>query len=70
MLLKAYQSYINAILLHEALEVGVSIEEKDIADLEALIKEEELSSDVENLYNRLLSGSYNHLNAFNRQLDQ
>jgi hypothetical protein len=52
--------------LKDALEVGVAIEETDIADLEE--KLDGAPSDVANVYNRLLRGSYKHLSAFNRYL--
>lgn len=50
-----------------AYEVGVKIEELDIADLEECIA----STEVENIimvYNNLLAGSGNHLNAFSSKL--
>jgi len=56
------------ISLNDALEVGVAIEEKDISDLEELLNESPIPSDVERVYGRLLGGSFNHLNAFNREL--
>ena len=52
--------------LVEALEVGVLIEEVDIADLEELVTD--VPADFKVIYDNLLRGSYNHLNAFNRQL--
>ena len=55
--------------LVDALEVGVIVEETDIADLQELI-DAGVPSDVENVYNNLLKGSYNHLAAFNRQLSR
>ena len=55
--------------LIDALEVGVIIEEVDIADLQELI-EAGLPSDIEEVYNNLLNGSYKHLRAFNRQLSR
>jgi hypothetical protein len=55
--------------LIDALEVGVMIEELDIADLKELI-EAGVPSNVEQVYNNLLEGSYKHLNAFNRQLSR
>ena len=46
-----------------ALEVGILIEETDIADLEkALVRTNKL--DVKRVYTNLLDGSYNHLEAF------
>jgi len=55
--------------LIDALEVAVLIEEVDIADLIELI-EAGVPSDIENVYNNLLKGSYKHLDAFNRQLSR
>lgn len=55
--------------LKEALTVGVEIEETDIEDLEALL-DSELDDNVEKVYSRILNGSYNHLRAFNRELDK
>ncbi|NLV75155.1 MAG: DUF2202 domain-containing protein [Chloroflexi bacterium] len=54
--------------LTAALEVGVTIEETDIADLTAAA---EASSDagLTQLYANLARGSSNHLRAFSRQLD-
>jgi len=51
----------------DALEVGVLIEETDIEDLE---NELETSTDVtlNSIYQNLLRGSYNHLNAFNNAI--
>ena len=51
----------------DALEVGVLIEETDIADLNAAINNT-THADIEIVYSSLLSGSKNHLNAFNKQL--
>ena len=55
--------------LLDALEVGVLIEETDIADLEELL-ESEIPSDFERTYTNLLRGSEKHLNAFNRQISR
>jgi len=52
----------------DALEVGVMIEEEDIMDL--LKKIEGAPADIERVYGNLLKGSYNHLDAFNRQLNK
>ncbi len=50
----------------EAIQVGLIIEKKDIADLtEALDLEK--GADVVSAYQRLLAGSQNHLAAFERQ---
>jgi len=56
--------------LKDAYTVGVIIEEKDIADLEELLAEDDIPTDIETSYSRLLKGSYNHLRAFNRQLNK
>jgi hypothetical protein len=53
--------------LTDAMEVGVTIEETDIADLNVLL-ETELPEDLALVYAHLLSGSYHHLEAFNSQL--
>ncbi len=50
----------------DALEVGVMVEEKDIEDL--LLKMQNVPADVAKVYSSLLNGSYNHLNAFNKNL--
>ena len=50
----------------EAIQVGILIEEKDIADIAAAIAVED-EADVISVYERLLSGSKNHLAAFQRQ---
>lgn len=50
----------------EAIQVGLIIEKKDIADLgQALDREDQ--TDVISAYQRLLAGSQNHLTAFERQ---
>jgi len=50
----------------DALEVGVAVEETDIADLEE--KMEGAPSDVQRVFKNLLRGSNNHLRAFNANL--
>jgi len=52
-----------------ALEVGKTIEEHDIADLQQAINQSS-SSYLDSVYATLLHGSQNHLNAFNRQLNR
>ena len=47
----------------DALEVGVSIEEIDIEDLEHFLERVD-NQDVINVYNSLLDGSYKHLLSF------
>lgn len=50
----------------EAIQVGVTIEKKDIVDLNGAIALEG-QADVLSAYQRLLAGSQNHLAAFERQ---
>lgn len=57
----------GALSLTDALEVGVTIEEVDLADLNELL-ETDLPKDIELVYEHLLNGSYNHLEAFNSYL--
>lgn len=58
----------GALSLVDALEVGVIIEELDIADLEKLLLET-TKRDITRVYENLLAGSYNHLAAFESMLD-
>ena len=51
----------------DALNVGVLIEETDIADLNEAI-ESSTHKDIINVYEKLLAGSKNHLKAFNSHL--
>ena len=55
--------------LYEALGVGITIEETDIADLEACLATEGLPADITRVYTNLLAGSNNHLAAFTAVLD-
>jgi hypothetical protein len=48
-----------------AIAAGIAVEEKDIADLEVMLATD-LPSDVALILERLLSGSQNHLAAFQR----
>ncbi len=51
---------------NEAMKVGVLVEETDIADLiERMV---DAPDDIEIVYQNLLNGSYNHLNAFSKQV--
>jgi len=52
--------------LVDALEVGIKIEELDIADLEESMTD--APEDVKATYEKLIEASQNHLDAFNRQL--
>jgi hypothetical protein len=48
-----------------AIAAGIAVEEKDIADIEVMLASD-LPSDVVSVLERLLSGSQNHLAAFQR----
>jgi hypothetical protein len=56
------------ISLEEALKAGVNIEELDIADLELALQETTMRA-VKRVFQNLLNGSYNHLNAFQRNIE-
>ena len=51
----------------DAIEVGVIIEETDIADIVALLDQTD-KNDIIRVYTNLLDGSHNHLDAFNSHL--
>jgi len=51
----------------EALQVGATIEDLDIKDLNDLLKETD-NSDIQTIYQNLVKGSRNHLRAFTYQL--
>lgn len=55
--------------LEGALEAGVTVEETDIQDIDAIIARGN-PPDIERVYNHLLDGSYRHLDAFNKQLER
>lgn len=65
-----YDDLIDAgeVSLEEALKVGVAIEELDIADLKQALTETD-KRNIERVFQNLLNGSYNHLEAFNACLD-
>ena len=52
----------------DALEVGIMVEVTDVEDLDKFLNEA-TSSDVIALFKFLRAGSYNHYNAFNRELE-
>lgn len=56
----------GSVSVTEGLKVGVAIEEKDIADIMKYAVG--MPSDVQNTFQNLLNGSYNHLAAFNSAL--
>ncbi len=58
----------GSVSLEEALKVGVMIEEQDIADLEKAL-EETTQRSIRRVFENLLEGSTNHLDAFNACLD-
>jgi hypothetical protein len=53
--------------LDEALQVGVDIEELDIRDLQERLSQVD-NTDIQQVFNNLLQGSNNHLDAFTRTL--
>ena len=55
----------GSVSLVAALNVGIAVEEKDIADIKMILKTK-LPVDVKYVMDRLISGSYNHLAAFTR----
>jgi hypothetical protein len=68
---KLYQSLTEkgSVSINEALLVGASIEDLDIYDLnQSLLKVE--NNAISTVFENIRSGSYNHLRAFSRQLNQ
>ncbi len=55
--------------LEDALNVGVAIDETDIADLENYLQDDTLNPSIKVVYQYLDDGSYNHLEAFNNTLE-
>lgn len=53
--------------LAEALKVGALVEETDIADLQARLAKTD-NADIQQVFNSLMNGSYNHLRAFTNSL--
>lgn len=58
----------GSVSLEDALKVGVLIEEQDIADLEQAL-EETSKRNIQRVFENLLEGSINHLDAFTACLD-
>ena len=52
----------------DALEVGMTIEDVDIYDLEKFMTETD-NTDIKTIFTNLNNGSMNHMRAFKRQLD-
>lgn len=57
----------GSLSIGDALKVGSAIEELDIKDLQTRLTQTD-NADIQQVYNSLLNGSYNHLNAFARNL--
>lgn len=55
--------------LADALKVGATIEEVDIVDLQTRIAQTE-KTDIQQVYNSLMLGSYNHLRAYVRVIER
>lgn len=55
----------GSISLSDALKVGAAIEEIDILDLEKRLEQTD-NTDIQLVFDNLMKGSYNHLNAFTR----
>jgi hypothetical protein len=55
----------GSVSLVAALNTGITVEEKDIADIKKILKVKQ-PDDVKYVLDRLLAGSYNHLAAFTR----
>lgn len=55
--------------LADAMQVGVTIEDMDIHDIKDLMLPDATQTDVQRVLTNLLNGSYNHLAAFEKQLD-
>ena len=55
----------GSVSLVAALDAGIAVEKKDIADIEKILKVTQ-PADVKLVLDRLVAGSYNHLAAFTR----
>ncbi|MCG7853483.1 MAG: DUF2202 domain-containing protein, partial [Methanosarcinaceae archaeon] len=53
----------------DALQAGIDIENLDIEDIEYALFYDVKARDVTRVFNNLLNGSYNHLNAFTSQYE-
>jgi len=58
----------GSLSLAEALKVGASIEEIDILDLETRLAQTD-NADIQQVFNNLMNGSYNHLRSFSSTLN-
>jgi len=59
----------GSVSLADGLKVGAAIEEIDILDLQTRVAQTD-NADIQLVYNNLISGSYNHLQAFTSVLTQ
>ena len=59
----------GSVSLADALKVGAAIEEIDILDLQTRVAQTD-NADIQLVYNNLMNGSYNHLNAYTNVLTQ
>ena len=62
-----YESFVKegSANLCSALQVGIELEELDIDDLDTALEElDDANTSIIRVFNNLLNGSYNHLNAF------
>jgi hypothetical protein len=55
----------GSVSLVAALDAGIAVEKKDIADIDKILKITQ-PADVKLVFDRLIAGSYNHLAAFTR----
>ena len=55
----------GSVSLVAALDAGIAVEKKDIADIDKILKVKQ-PDDVKYVLDRLIAGSYNHLAAFTR----
>ena len=55
----------GGVSLVAALNAGIAVEKKDIADIDKILKVTQ-PADVKLVFDRLIAGSYNHLAAFTR----
>jgi hypothetical protein len=65
-----YDTFVGnpTVSLLEALEVGKTIEEMDINDLGLALQD--MPKDVATVFNNLISGSLNHLDAFENAIER
>ncbi|GAB4549443.1 MAG: hypothetical protein Fur002_26580 [Anaerolineales bacterium] len=59
----------GSVSLEEAMKVGILVEQTDIADLQTRLAQSD-NADIQQVYNNLMAGSYNHLAAFSGEQGQ